>query len=155
MSRHFGPVALALFLLAGCATAPGGVATAPAPGNMAAAPAMARDGMLVDAKGITLYVFANDEANSGRSACVDDCAVKWPPFFVKAGERAAGDYSFITRADGKRQWTFRGKPLYYWPEDQEPGDKYGDNYNKVWHVVPPNAQFSATPATGSRRTDGY
>ncbi len=103
MNRHLTPVALALALLAGCATAPSAVNTAPA--GAVAAPAMVKDGILVDPKGITLYVFDNDDANSGRSACVGDCAVKWPPFFVKAGDRPGGDYSCITRADGL-PWVF-------------------------------------------------
>ena len=88
----------------------------------------------VDAKGMTLYTFDKDPA--GRSACNGDCAVKWPPVIATDGARAGGDYSIVTRDDGRKQWAFRGKPLYTWPEDQEPGDKYGDNYLKVWHVVP-------------------
>lgn len=129
------PVALAAAFLAGCATAPSGPV-----------PAVARDGMLVDAKGITLYVFDRDQAGSGKSACNGDCAVKWPPFFAKADDMPTGDFAIVTRDDGKRQWAFRGKPLYFWPEDQEPGDKYGDNYEKVWHIVPPGTRFSGAAA---------
>ena len=84
--------------------------------------------MLVNAKGMTLYTYDKDPANAGRSACNGDCAVKWPPVLAKDGARAGGDYSIVTRDDGRKQWAFRGKPLYTWPEDQEPGDKYGDNY---------------------------
>jgi predicted lipoprotein with Yx(FWY)xxD motif len=113
-----------LALLAGCASM-----------SAANAPAMMKDGMLVDAKGMTLYTFDRDLANSGKSVCNGDCAVKWPPLMAAEGARAGGDYSVVVRDDGKRQWAFRGKPLYLWPEDQEPGDKYGDNYNKVWRIV--------------------
>lgn len=28
----------------------------------------------------------------------------------------------MTRDDGKKQWAFKGKPLYYWIKDQKPGD---------------------------------
>ena len=43
----------------------------------------------------------------------------------------------VTRPDGKKQWAFKGKPLYYWAKDQKPGDKTGDGFNNVWHVAKP------------------
>ena len=98
-------------------------------------PAMMKDGMLVNGKGLTLYTFDRDVANSGKSACNGECAVKWPPHLASASDQPRGDYTIVVRPDGSRQWAYRGKPLYTWPEDQEPGDKYGDNYNKVWHIV--------------------
>ena len=101
--------------------------------SLAEPPAKMRDGMLVNAKGMTLYTFDRDTA--GKSVCNGDCAVKWPPLLAGAADKPVGDYTIVTRADGKRQWAYKGKPLYTWPEDQEPGDKYGDNYNKVWHIV--------------------
>ncbi|MEP6792654.1 MAG: hypothetical protein ABI907_14895 [Ramlibacter sp.] len=97
------------------------------------APAMMKGGMLVNPKGMTLYTFDRDVAGSGKSMCNGDCAVKWPP--ALADGSASGDYSIVTRDDGKKQWAYKGKPLYTWPEDQEAGDKYGDNYNKVWHII--------------------
>jgi predicted lipoprotein with Yx(FWY)xxD motif len=121
-------------LLTGCATVSG------------PAPAMMKDGMLVNTKGITLYVYDSDLAGSGKSACNDDCAVKWPALMPAAGDKAGGDFAIITRDDGKKQWSYKGKPLYTWPEDQEPGDKYGDNYNKVWHVVTPQSVKSSVNA---------
>ena len=119
---------LALFIplvLAACASMSGG----------GSEPAMMKDGMLVNPKGMTLYTFDRDVANSGKSVCNGDCAVKWPPHLASASDQPRGGYTIVVRDDGKRQWAWRGKPLYTWPEDQEPGDKYGDNYNKVWHIV--------------------
>jgi predicted lipoprotein with Yx(FWY)xxD motif len=121
-NKLIGLAALTLALLAGCASMPG-------------TPAMMKDGMLVDAKGMTLYTFDRDVASSGKSACEGDCAVKWPPVMARAGDKPTGDYTIIARANGQQQWAYKGKPLYTWPEDQAPGDKYGDNYNKVWHVI--------------------
>ncbi|WP_218510963.1 hypothetical protein [Variovorax sp. dw_308] len=117
-------LALSLAVLAGCATAPNKL------------PVKAAGGMLVDAKGLTLYTFDKDVANSGKSVCNGDCARKWPPLIAADGASPGGEYTLVTRDDGKKQWAFRGKPLYTWPEDQEPGDKYGDNYLKVWHIIP-------------------
>jgi predicted lipoprotein with Yx(FWY)xxD motif len=119
----FCAVVLFLALLAGCASTSG------------SAPAMMKEGMMVNAKGLTLYTFDRDISGSGKSVCNGDCAVKWPPMMASANDKSGGDWTVITRDNGQKQWAFKGKPLYTWPEDQEPGDKYGDNYNKVWHIV--------------------
>jgi len=124
MKKLILAAALPLALLAGCASMSGG-----------AVPVAMKNGMLVNDKGLTVYTFDRDVANSGKSACNGDCAVKWPPVLATAADKPAGDYAIVTRDDGRRQWAHKGKPLYTWPEDQEPGDKYGDNYNKVWHIV--------------------
>lgn len=124
MKKFFAALlVLAFAVLAGCAS------------MSAKEPAMMKDGMLVNAKGLTLYTFDRDTAGTGKSVCNGDCAVKWPPVMATEADKPVGDYSVITRDNGTKQWAYKGKPLYTWPEDQEPGDKYGDNYNKVWHIV--------------------
>lgn len=114
---------LVFAFLAGCAS------------MSASAPAMMKDGMLVNAKGMTLYTFDRDVAGSGKSVCNGDCAVKWPAVMATDADKPMGDFTVITRDNGKKQWAYKGKPVYTWPEDQEPGDKYGDNYLKVWHII--------------------
>lgn len=95
------------------------------------------DGMLTGANGMTLYTFDKDTAGSGKSVCNDACATNWPPLMVKEGEAPSGDFSVVTRDDGKKQWAHKGKPLYFWAKDAKPGDKTGDNYNNVWHIAKP------------------
>ena len=112
--------------LAGCAS----MTSAPMP-------AMASNGVLTDAGGMTLYTFDRDVAGSGTSACIDKCAANWPALHAQASDQPRGDYSIITRADGARQWAFKGKPLYRWVKDQKPGERSGDGVNKVWHVAQP------------------
>jgi predicted lipoprotein with Yx(FWY)xxD motif len=124
MKKLFSLVCVTASLLAGCASAP-----------LAQAPAQMREGMLVNGQSLTLYTFDRDVAGSGKSVCNGDCAVKWPPHLAQASDAPTGDYTVVVRDDGRRQWAFKGKPLYTWPEDQEPGDKYGDNYAKVWHIA--------------------
>lgn len=102
-----------------------------------AAPAMLSNGMLTGSNGMTLYTFDKDAAGSGKSACNGPCAVNWPPLSVADGAAASGDYSVITRDDGKKQWAMKGKPLYFWAKDQKPGDRTGDGFNNVWHVAKP------------------
>jgi predicted lipoprotein with Yx(FWY)xxD motif len=125
--KKFAFIAAAAALLAACASNP----TASAP------PLAVKNGMLVNDKGLTVYTFDKDVANSGKSVCNDKCAVNWPPVLAKPSDQAQGAYTIVVRDDGKRQWAYKGKPVYTWPEDQEPGDKYGDNKNNIWHVVKP------------------
>ena len=98
-----------------------------------AAPASAKDGVLVDAKGMTLYTFDKDAG--GKSACNGPCATNWPPLGAGPDAKADGDYTVIARDDGAKQWAFKGKPLYTWVKDQKPGDMTGDGFNNVWHVA--------------------
>ncbi|MDI6746542.1 MAG: hypothetical protein QMD17_05300 [Rhodocyclaceae bacterium] len=102
-----------------------------------AAPAMTSGGVLTGANGMTLYTFDKDAANSGKSVCNGPCATNWPPLFAMDGDTPAGDYGIVVRDDGKKQWSFKGKPLYFWIKDQKPGDKTGDGVNNVWRTAAP------------------
>lgn len=110
-------------------------ATLGACASMMSSPAKMEGGAMVGPNGMTLYTFDKDAAGSGKSVCVDKCAVNWPPFMAAAGASASGDWSIVTRADGSKQWAYKGWPLYYWVKDQKPGDKTGDDVGKVWHIV--------------------
>jgi predicted lipoprotein with Yx(FWY)xxD motif len=102
----------------------------------AAAPAMVTNGMLTGSNGMTLYTFDKDGA--GKSVCNGPCATNWPPLFAMDGDTPSGDYSIVTRDDGKKQWALKGKPLYFWIKDQKPGDTTGDGFlNNAWHVAKP------------------
>lgn len=92
------------------------------------------NGMLVDSKGMTVYTFDKDSANSGKSACTGACAQNWPP--VMAGNaQLAAPYSTVTREDGSKQLAYHGKPLYTFAKDKKPGDKTGDKMKDMWHTV--------------------
>lgn len=113
-----------------------GFALSLAAGAAIAAPAgvtMSDAGVLVDGKGMTLYIFDKDRA--GTSSCYDGCAGSWPPFMAKAGASADGGFSLVDRKDGGAQWAYKGMPLYYWAGDSKPGDATGDGVGGVWHVV--------------------
>lgn len=105
--------------------------------SMQAGPANLADGVLVNPAGMTLYTFDNDPAGGGKSVCNGPCAANWPPLMAAAGDRAAGDYTIVTRDDGGRQWAHKGKPLYLWVKDTKPGDRTGDGFRNVWHVAKP------------------
>lgn len=90
---------------------------------------------LVDAKGMTLYVFDRDSAE--KSACNGACATNWPPLAAAATDKAMGSWTIVTRDDGARQWAYKQKPLYTWTKDSKAGDVTGDGVNGLWHVAQP------------------
>lgn len=93
------------------------------------------NGLLTGANGMTLYTFDKDTAGSGKSVCNGPCATNWPPLMATDTDKAQGDYSVVTRDDGKKQWAFQGKPLYFWIKDTKAGDTTGEGFMNVWHTV--------------------
>jgi predicted lipoprotein with Yx(FWY)xxD motif len=92
---------------------------------------------LVDEKGNTLYYFTKDTPNV--SNCMDTCATNWPIYYSASlqipAELNAADFGTIDRADGKKQTTYKGMPLYYWAKDTKPGDTTGQGVGNVWYVI--------------------
>jgi predicted lipoprotein with Yx(FWY)xxD motif len=105
--------------------------------SSAAAPTKVADGALVGPNGMTLYTFDKDTAGNGKSVCNGQCATNWPPLMAGDSDKPMGDYSVVTREDGKKQWAVKGKPLYYWIKDTKPGDKTGDGVLTFWHTATP------------------
>lgn len=97
-------------------------------------PAPNAQGLLAGGNGGTLYSYDPDGA-SGSSHCAGPCAAVWPAYLVDDGLKPSGDFSVTARADGKRQWVYRGRPLYLFVGDAKPGDHDGDGVNGSWHVV--------------------
>jgi len=95
---------------------------------------------LTDTEGKALYWFKKD--SPGKSACTGPCLEKWPIYYREAvaspKEIKAEDFGAITREDGKIQTTFRGYPLYYWINDKQSGDTFGQGVNDVWFVINPD-----------------
>jgi len=104
---------------------------------------------LVDAEGHTVYLFTKD-TTAGKSACEGDCAANWPA--VPAADMMMlppgiqGTLGSIARSDGSKQLTYNDIPLYYYAEDDEAGDTYGQGKGDVWFVVAPGAQFGEVPS---------
>lgn len=96
---------------------------------------------LTGPRGLTLYTFAPDSANT--SACVDDCAQAWPPFTItaedslEAGDRVTGKLTTFERPDGTLQVAYDGAPLYYFASDTAPGDTNGQGLGDRWFVAEP------------------
>ncbi len=53
------------------------------------------------------------------------CAQVWPPVYASDSDKPIGNFSIITRSDGKKQWAFNKKALYTSILDKAPGDVMG------------------------------
>ena len=149
------PAFVALLLaLAGCGgskSSSGGSATVKLAGSSLGQ-------ILVDRSGRTLYLFEADP--NGKSTCSGACAATWPP--VTAASPSGGDgldsvaVGTTTRADGTRQVTYHGHPLYYYAGDgKAPGSTKGENLNTfggAWYVL--DASGNAVKAASSGEMGG-
>ncbi|HUC67361.1 MAG TPA: hypothetical protein VMA53_18105 [Stellaceae bacterium] len=92
--------------------------------------------VLANEHGMTLYTFKKD--GHDKSNCTAKCAEAWPPFIAPADAKPSGHWSIVTRPDGAKQWAFKGKPLYTWKDDHEPGQTTGNGHlNGAWEVARP------------------
>src|SRR4029077_6538421 len=81
--------------------------------------------ILVDGKGITVYLFVKDSGTS--STCYTTCAQVWPPVLTsgpaQVGSGATASLlATKSRTDGTTEVTYAGHPLYYFVSDKQPGD---------------------------------
>lgn len=92
---------------------------------------------LTDFAGMTLYVFDKDTV--GVSNCTAGCATLWPPYTsgATAESQLPANITVITRADGSKQFAWKGMPLYYYSKDTKAGDILGDGIGGIWHIVTP------------------
>ena len=107
--------------------------------------------ILVDGKGMTLYMFKKDEPN--KSNCSGNCLKAWPPLMVQGDVKAGDgvDQSLIgaaTLADGSKIVTYNKMPLYYYAADSKPGDTTGQGVNNVWYVVAADGTPVGESSTG-------
>lgn len=101
--------------------------------------------ILVDSKGMTLYLWKKD-TGTGKVDCVGGCAAIWPPFVLPAGTTKAvggagvtGTLTTIPNPEGKGdQVAYNGWPLYFYVKDKAPGDTTGQGVAGNWFVVAPD-----------------
>lgn len=105
--------------------------------------------ILVDQAGMTLYLFTTDAG--GEPTCYDQCASVWPPLLTGSedvtgsGAVDAALIGTVERTDGTTQVTYNGQPLYYYADDDEPGETDGQGVNDAWYVVNPDGSANTKP----------
>jgi predicted lipoprotein with Yx(FWY)xxD motif len=141
-------------LLAGCggSSSSGGSGTTPAAGGR---PSSAVGGfspgdtvlivqrsklgyVLALADGDVVYTYGNDK-KGGQPTCTSSCAAIWPAVtgipMTNSGETLpAGALGTITLADGAKQITYDGLPLYYL-KSEKPLATTGEGMDGLWHVI--------------------
>ncbi len=103
--------------------------------------------VLADPRGRSLYTSGGDR-KPGESACQDGlythargagsmsyelpephkrpaCSATWPPYLAEADALPVGDFTLVRRDTGARQWAYKGKPLYTYIHDRQPGELNG------------------------------
>lgn len=114
--------------------------------------------ILTDKEGHTLYYFANDATATNN--CTGGCESVWPIFNVdnlsveKLGSGLdLSDFATITTNSGKKQLTYKGRPLYYYAPlinginvQEAPGKTGGENIGGVWFVAKPDYTIMLTNA---------
>jgi predicted lipoprotein with Yx(FWY)xxD motif len=97
--------------------------------------------IVVDGKGMTLYMFGKDQG--GKSSCDGACATAWPPLLT-SGKPMPGSgvkeslLGTTRRSDGSTQVTYNNWPLYYFVKDKAPGETAGQNvdaFGAEWYVL--------------------
>lgn len=89
--------------------------------------------VLTDPDGRTLYTF--DQDPPGATTCTGACAHTWPPMVAVERDQPFHDFTIVTRADGTRQWAYKGKPLYRNVGDAQPGQAAGNLPEQGWRVI--------------------
>jgi predicted lipoprotein with Yx(FWY)xxD motif len=107
--------------------------------------------VVVNGVGITLYRFDKDTPHPSKSNCNGACAVTWPPVLVTQGSRifvngvSTAQIGIVTRADGSRQVTLHGWPLYKYSGDKKPGDTNGEGIGGTWFGITPTGGKALPP----------
>jgi predicted lipoprotein with Yx(FWY)xxD motif len=102
--------------------------------------------IIVDPRGRSLYLFEKDR--HGRSACSGLCVTYWPPLLTKGKPVAIKGakkslIGSVRRANGKRQVTYAGHPLYFYAGDSGRGQTKGqglDDFGASWNVLTPSGK---------------
>ena len=153
-------VSFALLLLAGCSSsgptygpaATNGSETSTSGAELSVASSDLGD-IVVDGKGMTVYVFDKDTQGTDKSACDGACADLWPAVTTQSDspklDGVTGTVGTIEALDGGKQVTLDGWPLYTYAKDTAAGDVTGQAFNDVWWVVSPSGQkITKMPSMG-------
>jgi predicted lipoprotein with Yx(FWY)xxD motif len=80
---------------------------------------------LVDDRGMALYTGPAIGSGPAAEACAEPCAFAFRPYEAPQIALPVGDFTAIDRADGIRQWVYKGLPLYSYDGDVRLGDANG------------------------------
>jgi predicted lipoprotein with Yx(FWY)xxD motif len=103
-----------------------------------------------NAGGFVFYRFDKDTAKPvSKSTCNGSCAAVWHPALTNDGKPkikgiSADLLGTVTRADGSKQLTIGGWPIYTYIGDKVAGTWKGQNVNGTWFVIKPDGTKNLT-----------
>ncbi|MGC9156032.1 MAG: COG4315 family predicted lipoprotein [Ferrimicrobium sp.] len=109
--------------------------------------------ILTSKAGQTYYLFTGD--TKGKSNCTGACAKAWPPVVgspAVSGGASSKLVGTITRANGQKQVTYDGHPLYTFASDTGPHQINGEGINAFgghWYVISPTGKAITSSGGGS------
>ncbi|MBW1603611.1 hypothetical protein JJV70_16165 [Streptomyces sp. JJ66] len=114
--------------------------------------------VVTDSEGWTLYRFEEDSAKPPKATCEGDCASAWPPVPADDAKAASGmDAALVgsvERADGSKQLTLGGWPVYRYAKDTKPGDASGHGVGGTWNALAPDGGKAGADAGGGAEAAG-
>lgn len=154
-----------LMLAAGCANGtaiPATSVTTSAPGGVLGVAKTSLGSVLVDSKGLTVYMLTAD--SPGHSTCSAQCLAFWPFVLAPAGtavpsvQGVSAALATTKATSGASMLTAAGWPLYTFAKDKAPGDVTGEGvkaFGGTWYAVSPSGTAVMAPAkTAPATTSG-
>jgi predicted lipoprotein with Yx(FWY)xxD motif len=93
--------------------------------------------VLALANGDVVYTYGNDK-QGGSPTCTSSCASIWPAVtgipMTNAGEKLPGTLGVVSMANGGKQITYNGYPLYTF-KTGKPLSTTGQGMDGLWHVI--------------------
>jgi predicted lipoprotein with Yx(FWY)xxD motif len=93
--------------------------------------------VLAEASGQVVYVYDKD-AKGGTPTCTGSCAATWTPLtgnpVASPAATGLGTLGTVSDANGAKQVTYNGKPLYIF-KGAKPLSVKGNGVGGVWHVI--------------------
>lgn len=106
--------------------------------------------ILVNSKGLTLYMFVPDKQKKVTCLVATACTVLWPPVKTTSGTKLVAKGAAKAKLlgsdpnpSGGRVVTYNGWPLYTYVSDTSPGTANGQALNLnggLWYVLSPSGQ---------------
>jgi len=108
---------------------------------------------LQNSSGWTLYLRKSDTQSPLASTCTGGCINTWPAFYsanvVVPPQLNSSGFTVVSRADGVKQLSYQGWPLYYYVKDLKPGDTNGQGVGNTWFVCCNLPAVTTTTSTTS------
>jgi hypothetical protein len=100
---------------------------------------------------LPLYVF--DADRSGKSACDAVCSAVWPILRADDGDRPLGQWTIISRDDGRRQWAYKNHPVYTFYQDTT-NNPMGVGMEENWYYEDPTGKIKSPASKVSAKGSG-